>query len=83
MGKDNTMVRVANICNSIYYNFYLNILYKKMSQIEHILYKAYNKGIYNETMSIAQGLKQDDPKMEVADRYELAYAIAKRKYGKI
>ena len=53
-----------------------------MSKIEDILYKAHGKGIYHETMSIAQDLKQDDPKMEVADRYELAYSIAKRKYGK-
>jgi len=33
-------------------------------------------------MSIAQELKNDDPKMEVNDRYELAYTLAKRKYGK-
>ena len=76
------MVGMASIYNYVYYNFYTNILYKKMSQIEHILYKAHNKGIYHETMSIAQDLKQDDPKMEVADRYELAYTIAKRKHGK-
>ena len=49
-----------------------------MSKIEHILHKAYDKGIYNETMSLAQEIKQENPKMEIEDRYELAYAKAKR-----
>lgn len=48
-----------------------------MSKIEHILHKAFKKGIYNETMSLAQEIKVVDPKMEVSDRYELAYERAK------
>ena len=49
-----------------------------MSKIEHILYKAHKKGIYNETMSLAQDIKQEYPKIEIADRYELAYERAKK-----
>jgi spore coat polysaccharide biosynthesis predicted glycosyltransferase SpsG len=49
-----------------------------MSKIEDILYKAHRKGIYNETMSLAQDIKNEDPKIEVEDRYELAYKRAKR-----
>lgn len=49
-----------------------------MSKIEHILYKAHQKGIYNETMSLAQDIKQSNPKIEIADRYELAYDQAKK-----
>ena len=48
-----------------------------MSKIEHILHKAFKKGIYNETMSLAQDIKVVDPKMEASDRYELAYERAK------
>jgi hypothetical protein len=29
-----------------------------MSKIEHILQKAHKKGIYNETMSLAQNIKK-------------------------
>ncbi len=53
-----------------------------MSKIESILHTAHYEGIYHETMSIAQEIKQENPKMEVDDRYEMAYLIAKRKYGK-
>jgi spore coat polysaccharide biosynthesis predicted glycosyltransferase SpsG len=53
-----------------------------MSKIEHILQKAHKKGIYDETMSLAQNIKNENPKIEITDRYELAYTIAKRKYGK-
>jgi hypothetical protein len=49
-----------------------------MSQIESILYKAHKKGIYEYTMSLAQEIKIENPKMEVSDRYELAYEKAKR-----
>jgi hypothetical protein len=49
-----------------------------MSKIEDILYKAHRKGIYNETMSLAQDIKNEDPKIEVEDRYELAYKRAKQ-----
>ena len=49
-----------------------------MSKIESILYKAHKKGIFEETMSIAQDIKIENPKLEVADRYELAYERAKR-----
>jgi len=49
-----------------------------MSKIETVLYKAHEKGIYNETMSFAQDIKEENPKMEVADRYELAYERARR-----
>ena len=48
-----------------------------MSKIEHILHKAYKKGIYNETMSLAQELGVSNSKMEASDRYELAYKRAK------
>jgi hypothetical protein len=53
-----------------------------MSKIESILHTAHYEGIYHETMSIAQEIKQENPKMEVDDRYEMAYSIAKRKYLK-
>jgi hypothetical protein len=53
-----------------------------MSIVEEIMHKAWVKGIQHETMSIAQELKKENPKMDVADRYEAAYTLAKRKYGK-
>lgn len=49
-----------------------------MSKIEHILYKAHDKGIYSETMSLAQEIKQTNPRLEIEDRYELAYERAKK-----
>jgi spore coat polysaccharide biosynthesis predicted glycosyltransferase SpsG len=49
-----------------------------MSKVENILYKAHKKGIYEQTMSLAQDIKMENPKLEVADRYELAYEQAKR-----
>jgi len=49
-----------------------------MSKIEEVLYKALEKGIYNETMSLAKVIKEENPKMEIEDRYELAYEQAKR-----
>jgi len=49
-----------------------------MSKIEHILQKAYKKGIYNETMSLAQNIKSENLKIELVDRYELAYEQAKK-----
>jgi hypothetical protein len=49
-----------------------------MSKVEEVLYKALEKGIYNETMSLAKDIKNEAPKMEVQDRYELAYERAKR-----
>ena len=48
-----------------------------MSKVEEVLYKALEKGIYHETMSFASDIKKENPKMEVADRYELAYERAK------
>jgi hypothetical protein len=50
-----------------------------MSKIENILYKALEKGIYEQTMSIAQDIKKESPMMEVGDRYELAYEKANNK----
>ncbi len=49
-----------------------------MSKIEEVLYKALEKGIYHETMSLAKDIKNEAPKMEVQDRYELAYERAKK-----
>jgi len=49
-----------------------------MSQIENILYEALERGVYEQTMSFAQDIKKENPKMEVADRYELAYQKARR-----
>ena len=49
-----------------------------MSKIEHILYKAHEKGIYNETMSFDQEIKLENPKIEIEDRYEIAYERAKK-----
>jgi hypothetical protein len=49
-----------------------------MSRLEHILHKAYKKGIYSETMGLAQEIKIQQPKMEIQDRYELAYDKAKQ-----
>jgi hypothetical protein len=53
-----------------------------MSKIEHILYKAHKKGIYNETMSLAQNIKNENLKIELADRYEIAYEQAKKSLQK-
>jgi hypothetical protein len=53
-----------------------------MSKIEHILQKAYKKGIYNETMSLAQNIKSENAKIELADRYEIAYELAKKNLQK-
>ena len=53
-----------------------------MSKIEHILQKAYKKGIYNETMSLAQNIKNENLKIELADRYEIAYEEAKKSLQK-
>jgi len=47
-------------------------------KVEEIMHKAWAKGIQHETMSIAQELKVDNPKMEINDRYELAYKKAKQ-----
>jgi len=47
-------------------------------KVEDIMHEAWKKGIQHETMSIAQDLKITNPKMEVNDRYELAYEQAKR-----
>jgi spore coat polysaccharide biosynthesis predicted glycosyltransferase SpsG len=49
-----------------------------MSHIENILHKAYERGIYHETMSLAQEIKKENPTMEVTDRYEIAYQKVKR-----
>ena len=49
-----------------------------MSRIEEIMYKAWAKGIQNETMSIAYEIKQENPKMDIDDRYEMAYKKAKQ-----
>ena len=53
-----------------------------MSKIEHILQKAYKKGIYNETMSLAQTIKSENLKIELVDRYEIAYEQAKKSLQK-
>ena len=53
-----------------------------MSKIEHILQKAYKKGIYNETMSLAQNIKNENLKIELADSYEIAYEQAKKSLQK-
>ncbi len=53
-----------------------------MSKIEHILQKAHKKGIYNETMSLAQNIKNKNLKIELADRYEIAYEQAKKSLQK-
>jgi len=49
-----------------------------MSKVEEIMHKAWAKGIQHETMSIAQEMKQENPKMEVDERYEIAYKKAKQ-----
>ena len=49
-----------------------------MSKIEEIMYQAWEEGIQHDTMSIAQELKQENPKMEIDERYEMAYKKAKQ-----
>lgn len=49
-----------------------------MSRVEEIMHKAWEKGIQHETMSIAQEIKKENPKMEVNERYELAYQKARK-----
>ena len=53
-----------------------------MSKIEHILQKAHKKGIYDETMSLAQNIKSENAKIEIEDRYEIAYERAKKSLQK-
>ena len=48
-----------------------------MSKLEEIMHKAWAKGLQHETMSIAQEIKQENPKMELYESYELAYKKAK------
>ena len=42
------------------------------------MYKAWEKGIQNETMSIAYKIKQENPKISIDERYEIAYKKAKQ-----
>lgn len=44
-----------------------------MSKIEEVLYQALEDGIYQETMSLALEIREEYPKMEAVDRYEIAY----------
>jgi hypothetical protein len=44
----------------------------------YVIWEGHKKGIFEETMSLAQDIKVENPKLEVADRYELAYERAKR-----
>ena len=44
-----------------------------MSKIEEVLYQALEDGIYQETMSLALEMREEYPKMEAVDRYEIAY----------
>lgn len=49
-----------------------------MSRVEEIMHKAWEKGIQYETMSLAQEIKKENPKIEIEDRYEIAYERAKK-----
>ena len=49
-----------------------------MSRIEEVLYKAYKKNLYYETMSLAQEIQSINPVMTQIDRYETAYKQAKQ-----
>jgi hypothetical protein len=49
-----------------------------MSNVETVLHKAFEEGIYHETMSFAIDIKKENPKIETNDRYELAYKKAKQ-----
>ena len=48
-----------------------------MSKIEEVLYQALEDGIYQETMSLALEIREEYPKMEAVDRYEIAYELIK------
>lgn len=51
----------------------------KMSEIEQILIKAHNKGIYDEVLEEAQLIKKDRPELDINDRYYIAYYSVKKK----
>lgn len=50
-----------------------------MSEIEKLLTKAYKKGYYEDVMEEAKIIKQVNPKMDLEDRYSLAYTKIKSK----
>jgi hypothetical protein len=50
-----------------------------MSEIEQILIKAHNKGIYDEVLEEASQLKQTQPDLDINDRYHIAYYSVKKK----
>lgn len=50
-----------------------------MSEIEQILIKAHNKGIYDEVLEEAQLIKKNRPELDINDRYYIAYYSVKKK----
>lgn len=52
---------------------------KKMSEVEQILMKAHNKGIYDEVLEEASQLKSSNPDLDLTDRYYIAYYSVKKK----
>lgn len=50
-----------------------------MSEIEEILHRAHKKGIYNEVIQEALDLKDQNPELEMQDRYYIAYYRVKKK----
>ena len=55
-----------------------------MSNVEDILYQAYDEGIYDEVMRVSKSLSTQDKYkyMEVSDRMDAAYQIVKDNKGK-
>ena len=50
-----------------------------MSEVEQILMKAHNKGIYDQVIEEAFQLKKDRPELDLSDRYHIAYYSVKKK----
>jgi hypothetical protein len=50
-----------------------------MSEVEQILMKAHNKGIYDEVLEEASQLKSSNPDLDLTDRYYIAYYSVKKK----
>lgn len=50
-----------------------------MSEVEQILIKAHNKGIYEDVLEEAHTLKKERPELDINDRYYIAYYSVKKK----
>lgn len=50
-----------------------------MREVEKILIKAHNKGIYDEVLEEARLIRKDRPELDINDRFHIAYYSVKKK----